>query len=928
MAPYGSHASVGPDGHSSLLPLHHYHHSAGSAGHALETAANTTFVAIPLKTLVFPSASPGLLTHLLHKARRIGGGGSGGSGGGGSGAKDRTKDKTALLPESDADYAILYDASGASLTTDVPLPVRGMLGTLRRFAAAPECSADGIENMFNYYAQLIYLDQKGSTASTAARCETPATPRWTDAFRGEPQPLTGCLQYEKAAVLYNIAAVYSRMGCNQNLQSKEGLKQAAALFQKAAGMIQYIHTALVPRFSEAVESDMSESALEAQNALLLGQATQCFFERAMTDAISSAVMSMVAAQVADYYQMALIKATTGAPAKPRLPKAWMARLNAKYHVFLAMAHFHFPTVSVELAVRERIARVVCAKDHVDDALRHASEVEGALRLYVAEHAETIDKNLQRLVDDDTDAFPTARNDKGLLQPLKRPVESLVEATPFAAVHGDLMRFPNLMEPPLVAARAEADISAQDVMQLLVQLQTVETQGDIERTTSASSLQHVALEFAELAAHIESGVAHVGHLEAQLATPHLLQGAQGFLAVVDQAVQRAESCKATLEPGCDAGTAGQLDHILLRASSHVQQCRQALLELQKLYDIELLPHAVPSWTWADIAASLDMDALRTHLGWVHTGQALRTQHEGMLSEVKTAMASLRRHLSLASPADTSTPTSASPLSSRPSTLAHPAQAQAGQDYAQAQQILETALDVQQQIRDFHRRHEALVHGRQRLDAIHGALAAYFGFRSDMDQLVEGLHQLHETMEALIAVAQRSHVGLPGTPASPMGVASDLLVTQLAITLPPAVFALETQFYVSLRVHGLRKFTSPALAYPDLAVLERVFTPIALAYADTTPIVLELHAIDGPQTRCVLRADHTVLGGDTAASAPPTALALTQLDPTLADLRDRVSAVLRIHWGQAPASPSRALQHALATVLASSAAPAAPSYGIRA
>lgn len=43
--------------------------------------------------------------------------------------------------------------------------------------------------------------------------------------------VTSCIQYEKASVLYNIAAIYSQMGANERLSSENGKKRAAANFQ-------------------------------------------------------------------------------------------------------------------------------------------------------------------------------------------------------------------------------------------------------------------------------------------------------------------------------------------------------------------------------------------------------------------------------------------------------------------------------------------------------------------------------------------------------------------------------------------------------------------------------------------------------------------------------------------------------------------------
>ena len=69
--------------------------------------------------------------------------------------------------------------------------------------------------------------------------------RWTSALRGTMLSLikraslkslnlaviSNCIQYEKAAVLFNAGAIYSQLGNAQSLRSVEGKRQAALYFQ-------------------------------------------------------------------------------------------------------------------------------------------------------------------------------------------------------------------------------------------------------------------------------------------------------------------------------------------------------------------------------------------------------------------------------------------------------------------------------------------------------------------------------------------------------------------------------------------------------------------------------------------------------------------------------------------------------------------------
>jgi hypothetical protein len=95
--------------------------------------------------------------------------------------------------------------------------------------------------------------------------------------------LTRCIQYEKASVLYNIAAIYSQLGTSERLWTADGLKNASVYFQKAAGVLTFLRDMLVTRFKVKIEnsSDLHESTLSAVIALMLAQAAECYYEKAV-----------------------------------------------------------------------------------------------------------------------------------------------------------------------------------------------------------------------------------------------------------------------------------------------------------------------------------------------------------------------------------------------------------------------------------------------------------------------------------------------------------------------------------------------------------------------------------------------------------------------------------------------------------------------
>ncbi|ORZ40589.1 BRO1 domain-containing protein, partial [Catenaria anguillulae PL171] len=88
--------------------------------------------------------------------------------------------------------------------------------------------------------------------------------------------------YEKAAVLFNLAAVYSQLAAGQQIWTADGIKLAAGYFQKAAGVFAHVRDTLAPRFRIKLDktSDLAEGTLHALCELMLAQAHECFVEKA------------------------------------------------------------------------------------------------------------------------------------------------------------------------------------------------------------------------------------------------------------------------------------------------------------------------------------------------------------------------------------------------------------------------------------------------------------------------------------------------------------------------------------------------------------------------------------------------------------------------------------------------------------------------
>lgn len=91
------------------------------------------------------------------------------------------------------------------------------------------------------------------------------------------------LLYERLSVLYDIAALYSLLATAQSRTTADSLKRACQYFQCAAGTFEHLshHTSDL-RFSPGVVvDDFSEPTVSCLKFLMLAQAQECFWQKAV-----------------------------------------------------------------------------------------------------------------------------------------------------------------------------------------------------------------------------------------------------------------------------------------------------------------------------------------------------------------------------------------------------------------------------------------------------------------------------------------------------------------------------------------------------------------------------------------------------------------------------------------------------------------------
>jgi programmed cell death 6-interacting protein len=176
------------------------------------------------------------------------------------------------------------------------------------------------------------------------------------------------LRFEYANVLYNLAALYSQLAVALNRTTAEGLRTASNYFCQAAGVLEYLRTEAIPDMKGTPPDDMDEMTLHSLSELMLAQAQECFWQKAVKDGLKDASIARLAAKVSDYYSQAGdfgIKSDA-------VSTEWIHHMTAKHHHFAAAAQYRQSKDCLEKRkYGEEIARLGDSLVCVNDALKES-----------------------------------------------------------------------------------------------------------------------------------------------------------------------------------------------------------------------------------------------------------------------------------------------------------------------------------------------------------------------------------------------------------------------------------------------------------------------------------------------------------------------------------------------------------------------------
>ncbi|XP_072527579.1 rhophilin-2 [Salminus brasiliensis] len=250
-----------------------------------------------------------------------------------------------LKETKDVDFSVLfkdfilehYSEDGANYQEEID-----DLMDLRKACRTPSRNDAGIELLANYFNQLSLLESRFFSPNRQMGIFF----TWYDSFTGVPVCQQN-MSLEKASMLFNIAALYTQIGTRSDRQTRSGLEEAIAAFQRSAGVLHH----LKETFTHTPSYDMSPAMLSMLIKMMLAQAQECLFEKLALLGIRNELfclfrMAQEAAKVGEMYDQ-VHQSMIQTPIKDNVPFFWSTMAQVKNHHYRSLAHYFVSTALLD-----------------------------------------------------------------------------------------------------------------------------------------------------------------------------------------------------------------------------------------------------------------------------------------------------------------------------------------------------------------------------------------------------------------------------------------------------------------------------------------------------------------------------------------------------------------------------------------------------
>lgn len=183
---------------------------------------------------------------------------------------------------------------------------------------------------------------------------------------------------------------------SQNRSTSEGLKASCNYFCQAAGVISHLKSEIIPELRIVPPEDMDTMTLECLQQLLLAQAQECFWCKAVKDGLKDGLIAKLAAKVSDFYDQAAEYGTKS----DTVSTDWIHHMTAKHHHFAGAAQYRASRECLDKQnYGEEVARLRDGLVCVNEALKEARWISKAvladlngLKLRVSEDLKRAEKD--------------------------------------------------------------------------------------------------------------------------------------------------------------------------------------------------------------------------------------------------------------------------------------------------------------------------------------------------------------------------------------------------------------------------------------------------------------------------------------------------------------------------------------------------------
>ena len=210
--------------------------------------------------------------------------------------------------------------------------------------------------------------------------------------------------------------MYSQLALSSNRATADGLKNAAANFCFAAGVINHIKTNVIPELRSNPPEDMDDLTLESLEHLMLAQAQECFWQKAVKDGLKDASITKLAAKVSDLYS----DSSDWALKSDSISAEWIHHINAKHHHFAAAAQYRAACDCLEKRkYGEEVARLRDSLNCVNEAMKESRYINKAVLGDLNGLKNRVSEDLKRAEKDNDTIYLIAEPPKSELKTLDR-----------------------------------------------------------------------------------------------------------------------------------------------------------------------------------------------------------------------------------------------------------------------------------------------------------------------------------------------------------------------------------------------------------------------------------------------------------------------------------------------------------------------------